>query len=79
MELPEHKDQDCLGYRDVCEVCPVCKKATDNLGLNSFLQTFELCHCTKTNLVIDGHWVRVTWHRDCYLKCKGWVAPEVKE
>ena len=71
MELPEHKDQDYLGNKDVCEICPVCGEPTQTLGLNNWLQTYEVCHCTKTEKGTEGHWVRVTWHRKCYIENYG--------
>lgn len=72
MELPEHKERNYLGEKDVCEKCPECGGDTSNLPLNEWLETQEICHCTKTNAGTAGHFVTVTWHRSCFIKkyCK---------
>lgn len=63
MKLPEHKDTDGYGEKDVCQKCPVCEKKTNNLALNNWLETYETCDCKKYG---DKHLVKVTWHRDCF-------------
>ena len=64
-KLPEHKDSNIYGERDICDLCPECSKKTSSLALTDLVISYEVCNCPRWNY---PHLVRVNWHRQCFLK-----------